>query len=147
MFVTLGEAEQLRTFLEVNPAIPKELALVDDYAFGAYKEAGFGTIQDNAAAAKDAKLRPPGIEFGKWFTYLKNVARLSPVPKDLAFGSIPEGVLRLGGTFVIDGDEVLYSWSDKIPGDHPDVNEVQRIALRTPATKSGANKAAPSVAV
>jgi len=63
-----------------------------------------------------------------WFSYLSSAAKLAPVPKDMKFGEIPEGVLRLGGTFVINRDNILYRWSDRIPGDHPDIKEVLDIA-------------------
>ena len=43
---------------------------------------------------------------GKWLSYLRNVASLSPVPKDMKFGEVPQGVRVLGGTYAVDGDEV-----------------------------------------
>jgi hypothetical protein len=46
----------------------------------------------------------------------------------MKFGEVPEGVLRLGGTFVVKGDKVLYQWNDRLPGDHPDIQEVLEIA-------------------
>lgn len=61
--------------------------------------------------------------FGGWWKYFTNVMKLSPIDPE-STGGIPEGVLRLGGTFVVEGDEVLYQWSDQIPGDHPDPREV-----------------------
>ena len=64
------------------------------------------------------------------WTYLKNVMKLSPVDAGaLKFGEIPEGVMRLGGTFVLrrmeDGSiEEIYRHEDKVPGDHPSIEEV-----------------------
>ena len=46
---------------------------------------------------------------GKWLSYLRNVASLSPVPKDMKFGEVPQGVRVLGGTYAVDGDEVCLS--------------------------------------
>ena len=42
--------------------------------------------------------------------------------------NLPEGGLRNGGTLVVKGDDVVYQWSDKIPSDVPDVEDVLRIA-------------------
>lgn len=42
----------------------------------------------------------------------------------MKFGQIPEGVLWTGGTFVVQGKEVLYQWTDTVPGNHPVVEEV-----------------------
>mmetsp|Transcript_19647 Transcript_19647/g.41072 ORF Transcript_19647/g.41072 Transcript_19647/m.41072 type:complete len:90 (-) Transcript_19647:158-427(-) len=77
---------------------------------------------------KDVKLTPPkGVNPWK---YLKNVMSLSPVDTStMKFGDIPEGVMRLGGTFVlskaVDGTiDEIYRWEDKVPGDHPEVEDV-----------------------
>jgi hypothetical protein len=43
---------------------------------------------------------------------------------------LPQGVLRLGGTFAVDGGAVLFAHSDGVPGDHPNVADVID-ALRT----------------
>ena len=52
---------------------------------------------------------------------------LSPVePGSKEF---PEGVKRLGGTFVIDGDDVIYQWNDRIPGDNPDLDDVMQYIM------------------
>lgn len=94
--------------------------------FQAYDEVGFQSIGD--AQPKDISIPKPDMKGGKWWKYLSNVAKLSPVPKDLKFGDVPQGVLRLGGTFVVDGDEVLYAWADELPGKHPEVKDVLRAA-------------------
>lgn len=127
-FISIGDAEKLNKFLDLNPKVPRDSAFVDGYEFKAYEAAGFGklTDPDAAEAAKDAKLVAPNLSMGDWFKYTTNVMALSPVPKDMKFGEIPEGVLRLGGTFVVDGDKVVYQWSDKIPGDYPEVDDVLR---------------------
>mmetsp|Transcript_36640 Transcript_36640/g.85634 ORF Transcript_36640/g.85634 Transcript_36640/m.85634 type:complete len:85 (-) Transcript_36640:283-537(-) len=62
--------------------------------------------------------------------YFGNVMRVSPIPEGMKFGEVPEGVLRLGGTFVVRGDDVAYQWNDRLPGDHPDLEEVFAAAER-----------------
>eukprot|EP00746_Dinoflagellata_sp_MGD_P011198 gnl/MRDRNA2_/MRDRNA2_123408_c0_seq1.p1 gnl/MRDRNA2_/MRDRNA2_123408_c0~~gnl/MRDRNA2_/MRDRNA2_123408_c0_seq1.p1 ORF type:complete len:150 (+),score=37.61 gnl/MRDRNA2_/MRDRNA2_123408_c0_seq1:701-1150(+) len=137
-FVTIGDAEKLNSFLNSNPKVPRSNIYADDYSFKAYKAVGFKSVTDpeQQEKAKEAKLTPPNLDFGQWMAYLGNVGKLSPVPKDLKFGEFPEGVLRLGGTFVVNGEDVLYQWSDRIPGDHPDMDAVLAIAKQ--ATKKDA---------
>jgi len=108
---------------------------VDNYDFGAYKAAGFGKFSDQSKEViKQVKMKAPNIGLKGWWNYVRNFAKLSPVPSGMKFGEIPEGVLRLGGTYVIHDDEILYRWSDRLPGDHPDVKQVVEIA------RKGANK-------
>lgn len=107
---------------------------VDDYSFDAYKKVGFRNITDqDKKVLKDVKMTPPKLSFQQWMSYASTVGKVSPIPKDLKFGQVPEGVLRLGGTFVVSGDDVLYQWSDKIPGDHPNIQDVLSIALQSTA--------------
>lgn len=106
---------------------------VDDYSFQAYNGVGFKSFDKETA--KDVKITAPELSFGQWFSYFGSVMKLSPVEK---FGEFPEGVLRLGGTFVVSGDDVKYQWSDRIPGDHPNINDVVEIAQR--ALKDGEEK-------
>jgi len=122
LFISIGDDEKLSRFLELNPRIPRQNALVDGYDFKAYNSAGLGKIGDDRAAAKDVKLKPPtGVN---WWSYLTNVGRISPVPKDLPFGKIPEGVLRLGATFAVNCERIEYAWADRLPGDHPEIGDV-----------------------
>ena len=76
----------------------------------------------------EPKLTAPRLSAGAWWRYLTNVASLSPVPDGLKFGEVPEGVLRLGGTFVVDDDTVRFAHADKFPGDHPAIADVLRAA-------------------
>lgn len=133
LFVSIGDAGKLNKFLDLNPSIRRSDAFVDDYSFAAYEGAGFKSMDmANTDAAKEAakSLKPPGLDMQTWFKYLTNVASLSPIPGQMKFGEIPEGVMRLGGTFVVDADNVVFQWSDKIPGDYPDVEDVVRTALQ-----------------
>lgn len=122
-FVSVGDPEKLNKFLELNPKIPRDSIFVDDSSeFDAYTSKGFGKIGDVTPASADMK--PPGFSMGQWWSYISNVMSLSPVPKDLKFGDVPQGVLVLGGTFAIDGDDVVFAWSDSVPGAHPEVSDV-----------------------
>jgi hypothetical protein len=51
----------------------------------------------------------------QWWAYASNVMKLSPVDVKNMKAEVPEGVLRLGGTFVLDGDQVsrLYRLSSR----------------------------------
>lgn len=139
LFVTIGDEEKLNTFLELNPFIPNDQIYVDGYDFTAYENASFGRFdeQQDKNILKDVKMTAPDMPggVGGWWKYITNVGKLSPIPNDMKFGDIPEGVLRLGGTFVIKDDEVLYQWSDRLPGDHPIVKDVFDIALKAASEK------------
>jgi len=113
---------------------------VDDYSFGAYKGVGFGSFADtDKEALKDVKMSAPDLGLGQWMSYFGSVMKLSPV-ENVNFGEIPEGVLRLGGTFVVSGDDVKYQWSDRIPGDHPNISDVLELAQREVMDKKGKNE-------
>ena len=141
IFISIGDAEKLNVFLDKNPKVPREQAFVDNYSFGAYEAAGFGRFDEqDENLAKDAlqNMEAPALGLKGAWNYATSVMKVSPIPKDLKFGDIPEGVLRLGGTFVVDGDKILYRWSDRLPGDHPDVNKVWSIATEAAASKKSA---------
>jgi len=122
----------LAAFLDQNPNIPRDKMFVDDYTFGAYKAVGFKSfLETDKEEAKKVKMAAPDLSMKQWMGYFGNVGKLSPIPKDMKFGEVPEGVLRLGGTFVVSGDEVLYQWSDRVPGDHPVIDDVLSIATGT----------------
>jgi hypothetical protein len=125
LFVSIGDQKKLETFLELNPEIPRDTVFGDDYDFQAYNAVGFGKFTDlSEKDKKDITMRKPEISLKTWWKYLTNVIKLSPIDRDNP--GIPEGVLRLGGTFVIQGDDVVYQWNDKIPGDHPEPEDVLR---------------------
>ena len=131
IFVSIGDAEKLSKFLELNPNIPRDRAFVDDYEFKAYEAAGFGAIDtssDDEAVKQAAKnLKPPPFSAKQWWSYLTNVGGLSPIPPNMKFGEIPAGVLRLGGTFAVKDGSVIFAHSDKVPGDHPDIEAIVRL--------------------
>jgi len=138
IFITIGDKEKLNTFLELNPFIPTDQIYVDGYDFTAYTNASFGRFdeQQNKDALKEVKLTAPDLGgIGGWWKYMSNVGKISPIPDDMKFGEVPEGVLRLGGTFVIRDDVILYQWSDRVPGDHPIVQDVFDIAQKAASEK------------
>lgn len=124
LFISVGTGEKLAKFLELNPKVPKELAFVDDTpTFDAYNAAGFGLLGDAIPDVKLPKL--PDLPSDMWWKYASNVMDLSPVPLDRAPGlDTFDGVRRLGGTYVLDGDAVVFAYADPIPGEHPDVSDV-----------------------
>lgn len=130
IFVSIGDADKLNAFLDVNPWIERESMFVDDYSFDAYKAAGFKRIdQEDKELVKQIKLGgAPELNFKEWINYFSNVGKISPVPKDAKFGEFPEGVLWTGGTFVVKGNDVVYQWTDVLPGNHPIVEDVFAIA-------------------
>lgn len=139
IFISIGDEDKLNLFLEKNPYVDRESVLVDGYDFDAYKAAGFGRFdeQDKDVAKEASKnMQAPALGGlkGIW-DYLTSVGKLSPIPKDMKFGDVPEGVLRLGGTFVVNGNEIKYRWSDRLPGDHPDIGQVYQIAKDESAKK------------
>ena len=140
IFISIGDEEKLATFLEKNPEIPRDQVLVDDYSFGAYKAAGFGKFDDtDKEVAKEAmdNMGAPDLGLKGWWNYMTSVGKVSPIPKDMKFGEVPEGVLRLGGTFVVNGNDIFYRWSDRLPGDHPNIDDVIQIAEESSASEQG----------
>lgn len=135
--------DQLETFLQENPNIPRDSILVDDYNHVSYKETmGFGRfdqITDWNQLFKEmnwAKLVVPlfrQLGIPTLVTYLKNVYRLAPIAdgQRLDWTDLPEGGLRNGGTIVVasEDDQILYRWNDKLPGDVPAPSDVYRDAL------------------
>ena len=109
------------------PELTGALALVDDSDdFSGYAAAGFNQRLGEKQLEKPPDFKPPvNMGMGRWFTYLKNVATLAPMPKGgVKFGEVPEGVKVLGGTYAIDGDAVTFSHSDEVPGATPDIANV-----------------------
>jgi len=128
LFISVGQPEQLQKFLDLNPELSQSKALIDDSSdFAAYKAAGFNYLMGDKELAEVPDFKPPkSMGMGKWFTYLKNVISLSPVPKGstMKLGEVPEGVKVLGGTYAIDGDAVKFSHMDQVPGATPEIEEV-----------------------
>lgn len=140
LFVSIGDKEKLSIFLGKNPRVPRHQVFVEDISLGAYKGVGFGRVdkQDpELLKASLGNLRPPELEGGiaGWWKYVTTVAEVAPIPKEgLNLLDLPEATLQLGGTFVVQGGNLLYQWSDRVPGDHPDIGEVWKIAQDSAAT-------------
>lgn len=136
IYVSIGDEEKLAAFLDKNPKINPETMFVDGYDFSAYKAVGFKSfLETDKEEAKKVKTQPPQLSFKEWMGYFGAVGKVTPIPKGMKFGEVPEGVLRLGGTFVIRGNDVVYQWSDRIPGDHPDIEEVLSLAVMVSSEK------------
>lgn len=148
-FVSIGDPAKLEKFLEINSAfLSPDQVFVDGYDRAVYGTVGFGTFADpvdpNKAREAAKKLRAPDLGGLKgWLAYLGSAAELAPIPpsavpvaaaaqdgrKGLSslLPALPEGVLQLGGTLVVRGNEILYLHADAVPGDTPDVDEVLRV--------------------
>ena len=128
-FVSVAPAAvKQRKFLELNPNVPEERIFVDNSkTFEAYKAVGFGKLTDADASTKP-KMKPPGFSVKEWWKYITNVVALSPIDPNEKLTGPPEGVLRLGGTFVLKGTDIVYAWADALPGAHPDPEDVVQAA-------------------
>lgn len=144
--MSIGTPEKLAKFLDLNPAVDRSCAFVDGEAMGGYEAVGFGSMdgsQDPSAAKEAASsLQAPSLGAGQWWKYLTNTMALTSIPEGMKFGDLPPAVIRLGGTFVVKGDEVLLAHSDRIPGDHPNVDAA--VALIRSSAVGAAASPAPS---
>jgi hypothetical protein len=117
--------------LEQNPHVPRDSILVDDCEESfAYTSVGLGRFDEQQQdAVKNVTLSVPQLGgIRGWWKYLTTVGSIQPMTSETKFGEIPQAIFRLSGTFVVQGDTLIYRWNDKIPGDHPDVRRVLEIA-------------------
>ena len=140
IFISIGNVDQLKLFLDQNPNIPQDKILVDDYDHNSYKKTmGFTRFDEvtSIAQLKElnlSKLILPLLKtlgISKLVTYVANVPALAPLEGKLDWTDLPEGGLRNGGTLVLGGgmeQRVIYRWNDKIPGDVPDPKDVYQSA-------------------
>lgn len=78
-FISIGDVEKLKTFLDANPWMDKEKMFVDDYSFDVYKAAGFTRFdQVEKEKAKSVKMTAPNLKFSEWMTYFGTVGKVSP---------------------------------------------------------------------
>jgi hypothetical protein len=132
IFVSIGDENRLQAFLDKHPDISPSQIAVDGYDFAAYKKAGFGRF-DKKPESVTQDVIPKPIKLGGWrgwWTFLSSFMPLAPVTPDMKFPEMltPEGLLWVGGTIVIQGDEIVYRWDDRISGDYPDASKVLAIA-------------------
>lgn len=128
-FVGIGDPEKLNLFLKNVPSVPKDRLFVDSYDFETYSAAGFGKIGDDKNI-DPRTLTVPTLGVREMWKYTQNLVSLSPVPKGQQFrlGDVPEGVLRLGGVFVIKNHQIAYRHAEKVPGDHAPLEDVLQAA-------------------
>lgn len=82
-------------------------------------------MQGDKVLAGPPAMKPPTMGLGKWLKYLGNVAQLAPTAKaDPNPFKPPEGVLVLGGTYALKGNDVVFAHMDEVPGATPDIEEV-----------------------
>ena len=125
-FVSIGNADKLTKFLELNPTVPAQQVFVDNYKLQAYSAVGLASMDTNTKLPEGKSLQAPEMGGWRgWWKYLTNVMSISPSPSEtVTSDQVLESVMRLGGTFVVKGDEVVYQWNDVIPGDTPDLEDV-----------------------
>jgi len=127
LLVSVGRADQLAKFLELNPELAGLPAAVDDTPeFKAYRAAGLGLLGD-VKLEEPPDFKPPRtMGPGKWMKYMANTVTLAPIPKgvEFKFGDVPEGVRVLGGTYALDGEAVVFSHQDAVPGATPAISDV-----------------------
>lgn len=127
VFVSIGDSEKLNIFLSQNPNVRREDFFVDNYSFDAYRAVGYTKKFAESNLGEVTKVEPPDLSPGQWMSYLGNAGKVQPFPngQELQF---PEGVLRLGGTMVVNGNDIVYQWNDLVPGDHPNIDYVMSVA-------------------
>ena len=138
MFVSIGTPEKLQTFLELNPHVPQNSILVDDYEHKLYKRLGYTRFDEVDDVSKIKPIKLFGLfdlGVGGLWNYATRFLEMAPVEGGVDWTELPEGGMRNGGTLVVTGDEVVYQWADTIPSDVPDVEEVLQIA-KTAASRS-----------
>ena len=91
--------------------------------FDLYEAAGFGKIGD---VANPSQMPAPPIRPRAVVQVPRHVIALAPIRKDEKLTGPPEGVLRLGGTFAVDGENITYAHAEELPGTSPEVRDVMR---------------------
>lgn len=120
--------------MELNPYVPRDMILVDDFDHALYKALGFSRFDEATLeqlkeidTTKLLSLQTLGI--GSLWNYATKALQMAPVEEGgVNWLDLPEGGLRNGGTLVVKGNDVIYQWSDTIPSDVPKVEDVVRIA-------------------
>ena len=121
-FVSIGSPKKLKKYLELNPFMKEDQMFVDGYKNNAYKETSLKTMGPIAFL----NMKQPKLDPSRMFKFMSNFNSLAPPTENL--GEIPDTVLMLGGTFVVDGDVFLYKWKDAYPGETPKIQEVLDVA-------------------
>lgn len=131
IFISIGSPAKLEKFLELNPTVPRDDILVDDYDHKLYKKLGFSRFDElnkDEASEINFKKLIPNLGIVSLFSYATRFIDMVPTEGDLNWKELPEGGLRNGGTLVVKGDNVIYQWSDKVPSDVPNIADVVDVA-------------------
>ena len=125
VFISIGDEAKLNKFLEINPTVPSDSVLVDGYDLQAYDAAGFEALEFGKKLPEGFSLKPPDLGFRGWWKYLTNVGGVSPMPSDtVSDQQVLGAVSKLGGTFLVNGDNVFWQHNDVVPGDTPSLDDV-----------------------
>ena len=125
IYISIGQSDKIDLFLENNPGVRRDMIFVDDYDLGAYKAVGLHVIglESSKLITEKRSMKMPKFGLSRWKDYITSVNDLTPK------NNYKEGVLMNGGTFAVNGNEVLYAYNDAVPGDHPEPAEVIKILL------------------
>ena len=124
IFVSIGDSEQLATFLENNPKIPTQSILVDNLGLKAYKSLGFEKIGENPKNAIKGTLNmkmPTNINFKE---YLKTVQNDFNSRSKNDFKERVPSLAQLGGTIAVNKNNIVFFYEEGVPGDNANPLEV-----------------------
>ena len=126
VFISIGDAEKLSLFLEKNPLLERALVLTDGYSLDAYNKVGFTNIGDNLDLSMKGirRFHIPNLSSEQWKDYSNTMAKLTPLTTLWDIWKLPEGVRRLGGTFALEDQNILYGSEEGLPGDNPNPDDV-----------------------
>lgn len=137
IFISLGDATQLQRFCNLNPTVACDMVLVEDYNLQVYQNIGLDSL-GSGTMPKDLQLQAPTLNAISWWQYLTNVMSLSPMPsKTVTNEQAMATVSQLGGTFVVNGNNILFQQQERIPGDAANLTQVMSI-IRAAAAEAAA---------
>lgn len=118
----------MQCFLENNPTIEDSQIFVDKPTFEAYNTMGIGIIFQDLEKTKKGGMnfKLPKLSFDQWKDYLKSINQLT----DPNVVRTKEVVTRLGATYAIDGEDIVYSYEEGVPGDNPNPLSVLEILTK-----------------
>jgi len=124
----------------MNPCVPREGILVDDYDHVLYKKLGFSRFDEADLGWSDTLKTSKLLRFldlgaGNLWNYANMGLELAPLDGRVDWLNLPEGGIRNGGTLVVSNTDIVYQWSDKIPSDVPNVNHVLNRARKAAMSK------------
>ena len=119
----------------MNSCVPRDGILVDDYDHTLYKKLEFSRFDEAELVWSDTLKASKLLQFtnigvANLLNYTTNALTMAPVKGRVDWRSLPEGGLRNGGTLIVNGEDIVYQWSDKIPSDVPNVNDILNMARK-----------------